>query len=236
VWATFLLVWRQQGCARSACATAGLVAAGTLLWPYSKFGFNQPLAALFLVLATMSLVAGVRDKRWPGGTWAGVWTGLALLTRHELGLFGVVAVVYLWAATRGRPEAARRLGWRYGAAFLAGLIAWCAHNAVRFGNPFEMGLLRDTTPDFGSSILTGLGRLLFSPGASVFLYSPVVVLAVPAFWYLRRTDRATAWLLSAPVALLLLLYAQLGNWVGGRSYGGRYLVVVLPLCCAALAP
>lgn len=234
VWATFLLAWRLHGSARGACVAAGLLGAGTLLWPYSKFGFNQPLAALFLVLAVLALWRGVREAWLPGGTWAGAWTGLALLTRHEMGFFAAVAAVYLFLATRDRPEIGRRLAVRFGVTFVAAMAVWCTLNAVRFGSPLDTGLLRDPTPAFGSPIATGLVGLLFSPGASLFLYSPVVLLAVPALWHLWRQDRATAWLLGAPVVLLLLLYAQLGNWVGGRSYGGRYLVVILPLCCAAL--
>jgi hypothetical protein len=236
VWATFLLAWRLYGKARGAFIAAGLLAAGTLLWPYSKFGFNQPLAALFVVLAALALLRGVRREWSPGGTWAGVWTGLAMLTRHETGLLAVALAVYLFAAKRQRPDVGKRLAVRFGLAFLAAVFVWGTLNAVRFGDPLEMGLLRDPTPAFGSPIAKGLAGLLFSPGASLFLYSPVVLLAVPALWRLWREDRPTAWLLGAPVVLMLLLYAQLGNWVGGRSYGGRYLVVVLPLCCAALPP
>jgi len=236
VWATFLLAWRLYGEARGACVAAGLLAAGTLLWPYSKFGFNQPLAALFIVLAAFSLLRAVREEWRFGATWAGVWAGLALLTRHEMGLMAAVGAVYLFTATRKRPSLGWRLGVRFGIAFLAAVIVWGTLNVVRFGNPLEMGLLRDPTPAFGSPIAKGLAGLLFSPGASLFLYSPVVLLAVPALWHWWRRDKPTAWLLGAPVALLLLLYAQLGNWEGGRSYGGRYLVVVLPLWCAALPP
>lgn len=236
VWATFMLAWRLYGKARTACIATGLLAAGTLLWPYSKFGFNQPLAALFLVLSALALLRGVRAEWWPGGTWAGVWIGLALLTRHEMGLLAPVGAVYLVVATRKRPAVGRRLAVGFGIAFLAAAMVWGTLNAVRFGNPFDAGLLRDPTPAFGSPISEGLVGLLFSPGASLFLYSPVILLAMPALWRLWREDRPIAWLLGAPVILLLLLYAQLGNWAGGRSYGGRYLVVVLPLCCAALPP
>ncbi len=177
----------------------------------------------------------MREEWRPGATWAGVWTGLALLTRHELGVLAVVAAVYLFAATRSRPAVGRQLGVRFGIAFFAAVLVWGALNMARFGNPLDMGLLRDPTPGFGSSIFRGLAGLLFSPGASLFLYSPVVLLAVPALWRAWRDDRATGWLLGSPVVLLLLLYAQLGNWAGGRSYGGRYMVVVLPLCCVPLA-
>ena len=56
---------------------------------------------------------------------------------------------------------------------LAGIAVWMALNVARFGDPFETGYFRDTTPGFGSPILEGLAGLLFSPGASLFLYSPV---------------------------------------------------------------
>jgi hypothetical protein len=238
VWATFLLIVALGGNASDACLGAGLLGAGTLLWPYSKFGFNQPLAALFLALMGVWLVRSVNADRGSSAlgavAGAGAFAGLALLTRHEMGLVAPAAVVYLFLATRGRPGLGTRLAVCFGIVFAAAVAIWGGLNVVRFGNPLDSGLLRDQTPGFGSPVWQGLAGLLFSPGASVFLYSPVVVLAPPALWRLWRTDRPTAWLLGAPTVLLLLLYAQLGNWVGGRSYGGRYLVAVLPLCCAVL--
>jgi hypothetical protein len=239
VWATFLLALNLYGSAREGCMAAGLAGVATLLWPYSKFGFNQPLVALFVTLSAAELVRSARADAGGGAgaaAAAGGLAGLALLTRHEMGLFAPAAVLYLLLATRGRPGVGWRLAARFGLVFAAAVIAWAALNAVRFGNPLDTGLLRDPTPGFGSPLWRGLAGLLFSPGASLFLYSPVLVLVVPALWRLWRTDRPTAWLIGAPAALLLLLYGQLGNWVGGRSYGGRYLVAVLPLCCAALPP
>jgi len=41
-------------------------------------------------------------------------------------------------------------------------------------------------------------------------------------------------LFGGSVLILLLFYAQLGNWMGGRSYGPRYLVPVIPLLMLAL--
>ncbi len=240
VWATFLLAWTLYRRADWACVAAGLLGVGTLLWPYSKFGFNQPLAALFLTLTALFLARSVRADRPGDGAWAAAWSGafagLALLTRHEMGLVGAFAAACLLVATRGRPDVRWRLVPSFTLTFAAGVMSWAALNAIRFGNPLDSGLLRDPTPGFASPVWQGLVGLLLSPGASLFLYSPVILFAIPALWYLWRTDRPTAWLLGVPVVLLTLLYAQLGNWVGGRSYGGRYLVAVLPLCCAALPP
>ena len=99
---------------------------------------------------------------------------------------------------------------------------------MRFGNPLDAGYLRDPSPEFGSSILDGVLALLFSPSASIFLYSPFTLLGLAGLLLFFRRDRITAALLFSLVAIFLLLYATLGNWLGGRSYGSRYLVVVLP--------
>lgn len=109
---------------------------------------------------------------------------------------------------------------------------WLAYNAVQFGNPLDSGFLRDTVPGFGSPILTGVTGFLFSPSTSIFLYSPPVVLGVLGLGLLARRDKRAAWLLSALCALFLCFCGTLGNWIGDRSYGSRYLLVVLP--CLAI--
>jgi hypothetical protein len=45
---------------------------------------------------------------------------------------------------------------------------------------------------------------------------------------LARRDRSAALFAGALVLLFVAFYANLGNWIAGRSYGSRYLVVVLP--------
>ena len=65
------------------------------------------------------------------------------------------------------------------------------YNAVRFGNPLDTGYLRDQTAGFGSVWAGALG-LIVSPGGSVFLYSPLLVLGVIALVELGRDDRHSA--------------------------------------------
>ena len=62
----------------------------------------------------------------------------------------------------------------------------------------------DTTPGLGSSPLTGIAGLLFSPYASIFLYSPIVVLAFFGLRALWRRDRGVAGLF---VVLVLAAFA-----------------------------
>jgi hypothetical protein len=124
---------------------------------------------------------------------------------------------------------------QYAAGLAPCVAVWGAFNWWRFGNPIESGYLRDTTPGYGHSIVAGGLGLLFSPYASVFLYCPVALLSLAGLRALHRRHGRVAWLLATLFVAFFLLYASLGNWMGGRAYGPRYLVPVLPALVLPLA-
>jgi hypothetical protein len=228
VWLIFDLALHVTGRARVSLTAAVTCAFGSLLWPYAGFGFSQPLACATLLAGVRAAFLGMRLDRGGLLTIAGCWMGLSLLTRHEMGLGAAIVAVWIGSAAHGRlPDRLRRVA-RFVPGFFAGVAVWCAYNAVRFGHPFDTGHMRDPTPGFGSPIAEGLLGLLVSPAASLFLYSPFAVAGVAGLVVLARRDRASACLFGALFAGFLLLYANLGNWMGGRSYGGRYLLVTLP--------
>ena len=65
-----------------------------------------------------------------------------------------------------------RRGLLSGLPVVAAVLVTLYYNDVRFGNPLDTGYLRDDTLGIGS-FWAGLAGLLFSPGRSVFLYSPI---------------------------------------------------------------
>jgi hypothetical protein len=205
------------------------LAFGTVLWPYAGFGFNQPLGAAAMIAGIFAAYRGLARARRGALVIAGVWMAVALLTRHELAL--AVLPIAAWILLRRQPPWADR--WKQLAAFAAGpavgTVIWLVYNAVRFGNPFDAGYLRDTVPQFGSPILEGLAGLLVSPSTSIFLYSPPVLLGVAGVRWVWRRDAPLGRVLAGTCVLFALFYACLGNWTGGRSYGSRYLLILLPV-------
>lgn len=220
---------------RAAVMAAVTCAFGSVLWPYALFGFNQPLAAVMLTGALIAALRGVRESSNRGLYAAGGWLGLGLLTRHELALAGAPIGAWILMASDGTIGDRVRRVLRMSAGLGAGLVVWLTYNYVRFGNPIDSGFLRDPVPGFGSSMTAGLAGLLFSPGASIFLYSPFALAGAAGLIVLFRRDRRAAFLLTAVTLTMTLFYATLGNWIGGRSYGSRYLLIVIPLLGAGWA-
>ena len=227
IWLIFGLSLTVTG-DESAAALAALTAAfGTVLWPYAKFGFNQPLACATLAAAVGGVLTGVRQRRPSRTALGGLWLAASLLTRHEMAIAALPLGGWLMLAARDWRDRLRQT-FAFLPGVLAGVAIWMALNVVRFGDVFESGYLRDTTPGFGSPVFEGLAGLLFSPGASLFLYSPVAVLGIVGLVRLWHRDRMVAILCSSIIVVFVGFYATLGNWMGGRSWGSRYLVVVVP--------
>jgi len=230
-----LLAWRIWGDARAAVAASCLLAFGTPLWVYAKFGFNAPLAALCLTASAYGLWTGARtrDRRWLVA--GGCALGYAVLTRHEMALAGLPAALWLWTESRGEPRV--RLRWLVaaGTPVLAGVLGWMIYNHVRFGHPLDTGLLRDPAAQMNTPLFVGLHGLLLSPGRSLFLYAPVTTAGLLALWRHGRDDRATAWFLLLSAAVFLPVFATLAQWDGGESYGPRYLVPILPFVTLPVA-
>ena len=107
--------------------------------------------------------------------------------------------------------------------FALGLLA---HNARRFGDPFRFGYPGEgfTTPPW-----EGIAGLLLSPGKSVFLYAPPLILAALLWPRFRRAQPALGAFLAAAWILALAFYGSWWAWGGGWCWGPRFLVPLIPL-------
>lgn len=243
---SFLFAWRLTGELAPAALSAFSLGFATILWPYSKFGFNVVLASWLLVGGAYLAWVGVRLRRDPSVVAAGVLLGLFLLTRHEaLVLMIPIGAWIAWESRSDRRVLTRRLTLCVlPVAVSAGF--WLGYNLVRFGNPFDSGqviagessleMLRNPVRSFTRPTLDGVWGLLASPGSSLFVYSPVTILGVWALVRLYRRDRSTAVLFGGLAIALLSFFASLESWSGGRSYGSRYLLPILPFLCIPIGP
>lgn len=234
VWIAFFFAWRLSSSATAAAKTALALGFGTLLWPYAKFGFSAPLATLSVLVGTYGTWVGTRSDRPLMLALGGLGLGSALLIKHELGLLCLPVGLWIVADSAYDWRVIVRRGLLVGLPVVAAILVTLYYNYTRFGNPLDTGYLRDETVAIGS-VWTGLAGLLFSPGRSVFLYSPVTVAGLVALVALSRRDLSTMVLFSAQLMILLFFYATLAHWDAERSYGPRYLLPAIPFLVLALA-
>ena len=114
-----------------------------------------------------------------------------------------------------------------------GIALSMAYNDLRFGSWFDDGKITKAYPPLFGNPLAGLSTLLISPGKSVFLYSPTLVLGILGIRQLwRRAPELATAVVMASVTLVLfisLIACAGGDW----CWGPRYLTPLLPLWALA---
>lgn len=243
--AALLAAWALRlGAARGwAVALALLYGLATFAWPYTRTFFSEPLAALLIMLAAERADAAARQndpaRRTRALLVAGLACGLLLATRIAAGVaVPVIGLYVLWICWQQRgagiaPRASSSVlrstfPWLLGLLPGLALVVW--YNLARFGTVLATGYASEGAL-FTTPLAEGLYGLLLSPGKSVLLYAPALLLALPggvALW--RRGERPVVLLALGLFLSHLLLYAQWGEWAGGGVWGPRFLLpVVAPL-------
>ena len=206
-----------------ALALAGGMSAGLLLLYRWYMGFMLPL----LALSVLSPPAATKDPSLAGQL-RRPWTPSPLLTKAIQLLDNIFDD--LWTAmVRGEAASENR---RRVVAFLEGttigLVGMVAYNLERFNSLFHSGQTI-IIPVVVANPLVGFLTLFVSPGKSVFLYSPPLILGFLGIGYLWRRERwLTYAILGATliwVALMCGTFSTGGDW----CWGPRYFVNVMPL-------
>ncbi len=229
----------RDGTALSVAALFGLA---TSAWPYSALFFREPLFTLFAVLCAYGL------ERWrehlDQGRLRLAWFLLAALSlvgalfTKEAGL--LIVPTMLVAAL---PGVTRRLFNRRAALAVAALLAVVVLAVLiyrqvvpnsRFSNILDR--LSTLSP---VSFQQALPAYLFSPGFSLWAFSPVLLLGLAGAYLLLNARRVRQ--LFVPLAMLLSIIVgysvfQVDRWYGGTAWGPRYLLPIVPFVSLWLLP
>ena len=196
---------------------------GTSVWSTSSQQFwGHAPSHLFVALGTYLLT---RTDEWAAR--AGLAYGVATLVRPIEVIIAAFGALVSWR----RKELRRYVAWG-----LPALVFLIAYSLLVFGT---------IRPSYPESDLTfsfpppGWLGLLVSPSRGLFVYSPVLVFAVIGFVMAWRSpaDRSARLVRDASlaVAAVYAVYASIGYWWGGWSYGDRYLSDAAPLFALAIA-
>jgi hypothetical protein len=219
---------------------AGMVGLATPVFAYSSWFYSEPLTTALLMAAAYFVFA-----RHIGGLVAvhsavigGALLGFAVFVRPIHVLAPAVFFVALLLRDRGKGVGSALT---LGACSALGLAVLLLYNFHLFGNALDFGYPAVAEGGrrmigFTTSLLTGLYGFLLSPGKSIFLFAPPLILAVFGIPRLWRRDRGLATVAAGLLVAYLAFYVKYTQWEGGYCVGPRYVVPTLALFCIGLAP
>jgi hypothetical protein len=209
-------------------AAAGLTF-GTPLFAYSAWYFSEPLTVAVLMIAVVAAFSRELDG-FPLRN--AVVAGLALGFLFWIRTANILTVPPVLAAMlMGPGDWRKRLP---SLAVVAGIVGVAglgllARNHALYGNPFDLGYPANVeggraTMSFDTPLDVGLYAFFLSPGKSILLFAPVLLLAPWGLARVWRQSRALAVLMAAPLVVLLAFYSRYTLFEGGYSFGPRYLI------------
>ena len=239
---SFLFARRLGASARSA-ATASLLLAGCTHAATLSAIFLQHTTETIWVLATFFFWHRFRTDGKPrdlllGSLFAATLPHIRVAAAIAVPALGGYLLFVLWERWRRRGDAidVASLALRVALPAAASLAAYLLVNALKWGDLLESPMLRERST-MGLHWSRSLHGFLLSPGMSVFVYSPLLLLAPFAFRNLLRSHRAEAWTILAACLSSLLFYASYERWTGlWAAPGPRYLFTSMVLIMLTFGP
>ncbi|MBI5478768.1 MAG: glycosyltransferase family 39 protein [Deltaproteobacteria bacterium] len=239
--ALFYRLARRRGASpRLALLLTATLSFGTMCFIYARVAYAEALQTFALLLLVERTIAQGERLTLPGMAALGLAAGVLLNSKIVYAvLLPVCAAYLLWAHLRDPARRdLKRLGAACGVAllsFLPFLVLAVWHNWLKTGTLFRSG--HEGQADFfGGDLGAALYGFLLSPGKSLFLFSPPLLLGVIGLAAAWRRRRAETLLLLGVCLVALLVHAKFRIWHGGYCWGPRYLVPLTPLLLLLALP
>jgi hypothetical protein len=201
---------------------------GTMAWPYSKSLMSETTLNVVILGGVYAAVSYklTAIRRWL--ILSGTLMGFAFITKSISAVVFPMLVAYLLfspPARRVLPDLVLCFGMPV--MVFIGIQGW--HNFIRYDSFFEFGYgFGWDHLGFSTPLSVGLWGLLLSPGKSLFLYSPVILLCLFSFKRFLHTRRSEAFLFLGITLAFVLPHASWWAWSGDRAWGPRFLLPIIP--------
>jgi hypothetical protein len=206
---------------------------GTYTFPHGRTFFTEPLVAFcWLAGVACFLQARKHPKTVKWIFYAGLFWAYSVLTRVDsLVSLPAAAWLLLLEEREGRLRLRRHPVEiaAFALPFAVVMLTVALYNQFRFDSFLSTGYedqaekIRFVTP-----LLVGLHGFLFTPGRSIFTYSPILIFfafGIPSLW------RRNAWLCGGGLllcGLFLGVMSKWQNWSGGYDWGPRHIYQLTP--------
>lgn len=231
---------------------AGLYGLGTIALPYSKTYFRDPLAALLLLRAWMFAYRIRAVSNETGMKKARLFSWLGFVLSSIAGVLAkntvVIAIPVLLIIILGRkssgqkeknPGKRRTIGIVAGCCLAVLLMIWFLvvpriPSLARFTPQYYKNLIQFFLSSFHPNLIQALIGPFISPGKSIFLFSPILLLSLASLvLHFKKTWQAWFFL------LLLIIFQALFydvDWAGHVNWGLRFTLPAIPILILSAAP
>jgi hypothetical protein len=233
--ALFFQLCRQRRLSRRAAGAAtAILAFATTTWVYAHYSYSEIAQAALFTGLVLHLLRVEEEPTPARARWLGLYAGLLFGVKYIYAASIVGAALLLgWRLRRDRRALARAA---LAAASTAApsLALALGYNYVCWGSPLATGYDAYADTLWGENAVAGLWGMFLSPGKSVFLYSPPLLLGLAALPRLWRAHRAACLAVIATAGPVLAVYSRY-KLNGDYAWGPRFVVFAVPALSLSFA-
>lgn len=209
-----------------ALLSALVFAFATSTWSVSSQTlYGHGMGELLLAIIIFLIVKNETCESTGNIVFIGICSGLFIFNRPSDSILVLPIIGYiLWYHSA-------KIGYYIFSGFVSGL-PFLIYNVLLFHNPFgAYSQITSRLSLVNSTILPNYLGLLFAPNRGLFVFTPILILAIFGFWIIKDDNKPIYRFLEGSIiatAITVLAYASWDDWQGGNNYGPRYLTCVLP--------
>jgi len=207
----------------------------SFIWPYITSMFSRPLAILLMLIAIYLIITQKNRKNNLPSLIAGISLGLTVLAHpiFLLILFGIM----VYGIIEFRKHKKNLVLFMVGIIVMGSIIAYT--NYERFQSPFDFGLNKyQLGPPKDKLSLEGIYGYLISPGKSIIIYLPLIILLPLGLYYLSKKEKGLTILFIYIIFVTYFYKSVLTEWseFGGQWGPHRFLMPIIPLATLSIGP
>ncbi|HVI80817.1 MAG TPA: hypothetical protein VM715_22220 [Candidatus Acidoferrum sp.] len=220
---------------------------GTPIWAYASLFWAHAVVGACLLFAFAAAVH-LRDtsSQYAWALAVGLAAGWATVTEYPAApasaVLGLLALSQVWSqgsSARWRVVAGVGIGALVCLCVLLGYLhaafgafrpSYSYYDPNSFSFMQQQGYMGLTYPHPDRLL-----KLLFGCSRGLFFASPICLAAVVGVWWLKRVNRAAAFVAGGIAAYYFLFNSSFYWWKAGLSFGPRYAGAAIPLLCLGLS-
>jgi hypothetical protein len=208
----------------------------TMAWAYSSTAMSVILVSMTVLLSFYFYRKFVKNQNFSSLIFCGFSLGASVLVRYDSFIIVIIMLVFLIGTILKNKSKLKNLTCLLIPLFFCAII-FMGINYIQFGTFLEYGFKSESGSLVGntSPIHVGVFGLLFSPGAGLFIFSPILFTIFVSFFDFYKKDKSSFLIFSAYLVSMLVFFGNLETWHGFVSWGPRYLLPVIPFLLIPLA-
>jgi hypothetical protein len=211
----------------AASAATAILAFSTTIWVYAHYSYSEIAQTAMFTGLVLHLLRTDEEPTPSHARWLGLYAGLLFSMKYIYAIaIAGAAVLLVWRLRHDR-RLLLRLALAAASTSLPFVALAMVYNYLCWSSPWTTGYHPYFASYWGEHPLVGLWGMFLSPGKSVLLYSPPLVLGLAALPRLWRDHRRACLAVLATAGPVIAVYSRY-KLNGDYAWGPRFIVFLVP--------